>query len=165
MLSVLLAVIQPMVGPNGPVSDATVRPMRPSLRSPFSSLFDVFNPMPSSLPEDNLSRNPWGPAQFVTATHRVVVCDLGDREAGCLVTATIDTSGEMPNIRLIEDKWMNAYRDGSSFESHGGRASGPSYSVVVPFDGHWHVVADLIGVDKDSASGGVSFLVSADTSS
>lgn len=82
-----------------------------------------------------------------TETHKVLTCDLGRLSAGDCITATVgDSAQAMPCIRLMEDSQMREYLAGRKFESHGGRASGPVYTVAVPYDGHWHAAADFVGL-------------------
>lgn len=69
--------------------------------------------------------------------------DLGLLRAGQVVEARL--RGTEANVLLLTPTHFNNYRNRRDYRYHGGHFTRSPCHVLVPHDGHWHVVVDLGG--------------------
>lgn len=61
---------------------------------------------------------------------------------GDTVVVTLDSQA---NVMLLDDHCFSSYKNGRSFQYHGGWATTSPVRLRPPRTGHWHVVVDLGG--------------------
>jgi len=69
--------------------------------------------------------------------------NLNYRHAGDVVI--VQLQGSEANIQLVDTANFNRYRSGQRHNYVGGHYRSSPVRLVVPNDGHWHVVVDLGG--------------------
>ena len=66
-----------------------------------------------------------------------------DLSAGDVVE--VNLAGNAANVVLLDESNFHNYRQGHSYNFHGGYARTSPFRIPAPSPGHWHLVVDLGG--------------------
>lgn len=75
--------------------------------------------------------------------------DVGPND---IIQVTLDKPA---NVRLLDDTNYQKYRTGQQYRYHGGFAEASPVNLIVPHEGHWHLVIDLGGYPGTIHASGV----------
>lgn len=76
---------------------------------------------------------------------------LGYQKQG--TTAVVTLSGNRANVRLMDGPAFASYQRGGQYRFIGGQAQSSPVRLIIPSDGNWHVVVELIGLGGSVRSG------------